>query len=605
MSPESLDILDARVEAEKRQNLRLIDLDAEEIRKARRNGEATSAKVTLDDFLRRLEATGPADVEAIALDYQEAAAAWTRADQNRGKAAIRDAGATVAFSRDWISAVHSVRRELDTDTAEDEPERLTTNVVAAAILQTEHFARDEGGNLWVYQGGVYRPDGRRTVRRRTKEVYVDRGQGSDWSRYRADEVEGFILADCPQLLDRPPANLINVLNGIYNLDSEQLEPHSPKFRTPVQLPVMYDPAATCPNTEQFVAAVLPPDVYEASVHWQIVAWILTPDMSVQKALLLLGGGANGKSTWLQQLTEFIGEANVVNKSLQHLETNRFATVSLMGRLANICPDLPSEHLTGTAVFKALTGGDRMHAEYKHGASFDYRPYCKLLFSANDPPRSSDSSEAFYRRWIAIPFPRTFQPHERRPREELDAELSDPGELSGVLNKALQWLPHIREHGLTETRSMRETHGEFRQATDPFAVWADDVLEEHPDALLSCSDARKAYNRRAKQEGWPTMTTMKFGQRMREAFAEIERKQRTWNGDPKTYCYVGIGFSSPDSPTSPSSAYCTEKGKVIPRNGSVESQELFRKDRAKEGEAGEDEEWESEMMERAENGLSPF
>lgn len=628
---ESLEILEERIAAHHRGTLLDIDMDAEAIREAHRKGESTDVTVTLDDFLIRLEDTAGDELEEMALDMAEAAATWSRADHMRASKALRKRGATVSFCREWRSSVRAVARDMQAEDEVDQ-ERLTTNIVADEILETDHFARDEGGHLWVYEQGVYVSEGREHVERRTKGIYVDRGRANEWSSYRADEVRKYLLADAEMLLERPPSTKINLANGIYDAEKRALEPHTPAFRTPVQIPVTYDPAATCQNTERFLEMVLPQDVLEASVHWQIVAWILTTDMSVQKALLLLGGGANGKSTWLEQLTAFLGVDNVVNKSLQYLETSRFATVALMGKLANICPDLPSEDLTSTAVFKALTGGDRLPAEYKHGASFDYRPYCKPLFSANDAPRSSDSSEAFYRRWITIRFPNTFGPDERRPREELDAELSDPTELSGILNKALEWLPHVRRQGITETPSMRETRNEFREATDPFAVWAEDELTEQSNALVSCSEARKAYNRRAKREGWPSMSNTRFGQRMRDTFPQIQRRQRTWKGDPKTYCYVGLGFSATDgvdveksgcstnksrkvgepgevsengvsdSPTSPTSANCTEEETGIPHGGSVEKG--FTENNNQVGELGEVGEWENEMMEEADQTDTP-
>jgi hypothetical protein len=50
-----------------------------------------------------------------------------------------------------------------------------------------------------------------------------------------------------------------------------------------------------------------------------------------------------------------------------------------------------------AKFKALWAGDTLVAEYKFKDSFEFTPYARLVFSANHPPRSADSSHAFFRR----------------------------------------------------------------------------------------------------------------------------------------------------------------------------------------------------------------
>ena len=64
-----------------------------------------------------------------------------------------------------------------------------------------------------------------------------------------------------------------------------------------------------------------------------------------------------------------------------------------------------------------------------------------------------------------PFERTFEDAEAIPRDILDAQLADPDELSGVLNKALAVHPRLRDPGLTETESMERAFAGFRQTTD--------------------------------------------------------------------------------------------------------------------------------------------
>ena len=84
---------------------------------------------------------------------------------------------------------------------------------------------------------------------------------------------------------------------------------------------------------------------------------MIPDMSMQKAILLIGEGANGKSVYLSAVTVVIGRGNIAGLSLQRLESDKFAAARLVGKLANICADLPSDHLTSTSTFKTIVGGD--------------------------------------------------------------------------------------------------------------------------------------------------------------------------------------------------------------------------------------------------------
>src|SRR5262249_38580390 len=242
-----------------------------------------------------------------------------------------------------------------------------------------------------------------------------------------------------------------------------------------------DPLARCPAWDKFISEVFPGD--SEAIAWEIPAWLMTPDTSIQKAILLMGDGANGKSTYLRAVLAFIGNHNSAAVSLHRLENDRFSAARLIGRLANICPDLPSTDLTSTSVFKTITRGDPLMAEYKFKDSFEFVPYARLVFSATHLPKSQDASPAFFRRWHVVPFERTFADGdpETIPSDKLDAILSDPAELSGVLNKTLEALATIRARGLSDSDSTNRATDEFRQATDPLAVWLDRKTILNPDA----------------------------------------------------------------------------------------------------------------------------
>jgi P4 family phage/plasmid primase-like protien len=411
-------------------------------------------------------------------------------------------------------------------------------LLADAILAEDHFAQDAGGKLYRFSGGVYRQYAERYIRRRVKEILEEHDAADKWSSHRANEVVEYIRTDAPELWERPPLNEVNVLNGILNVVTKQLQAHDPAFLSPVQIPVEYDPSATCPEWEKFVAEVFPEDAQELA--FEMPADLITPSRSAQKAILLLGEGSNGKSTYLRALAAVVGSTNVAGASLHKLESDRFATARLIGKLANICPDLPSTHLTETSVFKAITGGDDLHAEYKYRESFEFRPYCRLVFSANHVPRSGDASHAFFRRWLVIPLERTFEPDEQIPREELDAKLADPRELSGVLNRALDVLPRVRREGFTGSESMREAWEEFKAMTDPVSVFLAQHTIEAANAWVTKADLLTAYNRDCDKHGRAGLNKTAFGLALKRARPGIGEAQRTVHGRV-VWCYTGIGL----------------------------------------------------------------
>jgi P4 family phage/plasmid primase-like protien len=363
---------------------------------------------------------------------------------------------------------------------------------------------------------------------------------SKWSSHKAEEVVKYIEVDAPLLWERSKADVVNVLNGWLDLTTRRLSPHSADFLSPVQLPVKFDPAARCPAWDKFVSEVFPSD--SEAIGWEIVAWLMTPDTSIQKAILLMGDGANGKSTYLRAVLAFIGKQNTAAVSLHRLENDRFSGARLVGRLANICPDLPSTDLESTSVFKAITGGDPLQAEYKFKDSFEFIPYSRLVFSANHPPKSQDASPAFFRRWLVVPFERTFADgaSDTIPSDKLDAILSDPMELSGVLNKALEVIAGIRTRGLSESDSTNRATDEFRQATDPLAVWLDRNTVLHPDAMTPQDHLYREYCRNCIHLARPIISKTAFGRTMKKLRPTVMDYQRTVNG-VLTWCYIGLSL----------------------------------------------------------------
>jgi putative DNA primase/helicase len=420
-----------------------------------------------------------------------------------------------------------------------------TKRLSDAILEDNHFAQDAGGKLYHYACGTYRNYGERFIKQRVQAILEGWRESKQWSSHRASEVVEYIRVKSPELWDKPPTDEINVHNGLLHIHTRNLRPHSPDFLSTVQLPVTYVPEAECLEWEKFVDGTFPKDAQRLA--FEIPADLMAPERSAQKAILLTGEGANGKSTYLEAVEKFVGSTNIAGLSLHKMESDRFSVSRLVGKLANICPDLPSTHLTETSMFKAITGGDRVNAEYKYRESFEFAPFPRLVFSANQVPRCEDATHAFFRRWLVVPFERTFDESEQTPREELDAKLSDPGELSGVLNKALDVLPTVRKNGFTESESMREAWTEFRAMTDPVSVWLDRHTVESATAAVAKSALLDAYNAHCEQQGRGGMTANAFGRAIKRLRPKLEDAQRTVAGRVKVKVWLGIGLRDEKGP----------------------------------------------------------
>lgn len=384
-----------------------------------------------------------------------------------------------------------------------------------------------GRSLYVYQDGVYQREGEEVLRNLIATILADR-----WKNMYANETVAWLTARAKPLNESPPISSINVRNGLLTVtkSSAKLAPHDPRLLSPIQLPVVYNPAARCPNFMRFLRG-MQPDEDLRNLLIEYMGYLLVPDNSYQKALMLHGPGGNGRSTLLNVITALLGSDNVSNHQLQSLAEGRFESADLYGKLANICADITAEELRHSGLFKAITGGDEIQAEHKHVSSFKFKPFARLLFSANELPSARDGSEAFYDRWLVVPCTQRIRNTTRQDAHILQS-LTNERELSGVLNLALQGLMRLN----TRQRFLLRHSGEaarkhFRQRADSVAGFvygkrgAFKVDEWYPrTAIYSCY--RDVW---CHEEGRQAMSSTRFYDRFTELVLVDERGRQGVDG----------------------------------------------------------------------------
>lgn len=426
------------------------------------------------------------------------------------------------------------------EAAPDGKRRVSAAELAELILRRGlRFARDAGGRLYVYQDGVYRPDGARIVQAEAKQILTECGARGQWTSHKCGEAARWIAADCPILWERPPLDVVNVRNGLLDLSTGELRPHSANFLSSIQLPISYDPAATCPGRDAFVEAVFPEDA--SDLAFELLGWLMTPDTSFQKAAMLIGDGANGKSRFLAGVRAFLGAENVASIPLHKLESDRFSAARLVGKLANIYADLPAEDLQKSETFRMLTGGNSIACERKFEESFEATLFSRLLFSCNSAPRVKDASNAFFRRWLVIPFDAAIRPEDAIPADELDALLASPAELSGALNRAVQGLRRLRARkALPEAKPLEEALHAFREACDPLAAWLERKTVQNPDSRIEGDVLYRAWAAHCEEHGLPVMSRESFGRSVRRLRPNWPHTQIR-DGDDRVRVYCGVAW----------------------------------------------------------------
>lgn len=251
------------------------------------------------------------------------------------------------------------------------------------------------------------------------------------------------VADLPAPKNDKETVLINLLNGTFEINSleRKLRPFNPADFITYQLPFIYDPQAEAPLFKVYLDRVLP-DKESQRVLAEYLGSVFIKNggniIKEEKALILYGSGANGKSVFFEIINALLGKENIGCYSLQSLtEGNGYHRAKLANMLVNYASEINGK--LETSIFKQLVSGEPVEARLPYGQPFLLRQYAKLIFNCNTLPKDVEHSHAYFRRFLIIPFDVTI------PEEEQDKRLHTKiieNELSGVFNWVLEGLTRL-------------------------------------------------------------------------------------------------------------------------------------------------------------------
>src|SRR5690606_21432132 len=133
--------------------------------------------------------------------------------------------------------------------------------------------------------------------------------------------------DAPAWLDSGGADttgwgpIVACANGLLRIRDRALLPHTPGFFNHVSVPFAYDPDATAPEWERFLAKIWPdaPDAIATLQEW--FGYIRSGRTDQQKILLMVGPSRSGKGTIARVMKELVGKNNLAGPTLAGLGTN--------------------------------------------------------------------------------------------------------------------------------------------------------------------------------------------------------------------------------------------------------------------------------------------
>jgi len=260
-------------------------------------------------------------------------------------------------------------------------------------------------------------------------------------------------------------NSINFENGTLEIPSMDFFPHTSDRGFRYVLPYSYDRSATSPVFSAMLERITGGAVDLQQVILEFMGYCLAgSEPWAQKSAVLVGEGANGKSTLMDVMRALAGDGNYCSFTMEDIHKSEYNRQVLDGKLFNVSEETPDKALVASSYFKTLVTGGEIQARSPYKDTYFVKNKAKLVFTCNRLPSSIDTSYGFYRRLLIIPF------HQRFTKKD---KSFDPR----ILNKIMQELPGVfnlviagyqrllKNEEFTESSTINNELEEYKELTD--------------------------------------------------------------------------------------------------------------------------------------------
>lgn len=338
--------------------------------------------------------------------------------------------------------------------------------------------------------------------------------------------------------------LINLQNGTFQIgpDGHQLKDFNRDDFLTYQLPFGYNKQATAPQFRAFLNEVLP-DMESQRVLAEYFGWIFIKGLKLEKALVLYGSGGNGKSVIFDVLTALLGPENVTSYPLKSLTDEQgYHRAKLAKTLVNYASEISGN--LDTNLFKALISNEPVQARLPYKEPFILTDYGKFIFNANELPIAGEINNAYFRRFLILPFPVEVPP------EKQDKGLAQKiiaNELPGVLNWILEGLHRLLEQrNFSRCKAADDVVAAYKAESDTARLYMDEqrftpTPEMEQKYRFPLAHIYREYRQFCFDDGYKPVSKRKFKNRLQAigfvvdktdkgqtVFAEIESEPVSHN-----------------------------------------------------------------------------
>ena len=323
-------------------------------------------------------------------------------------------------------------------------------------------------------------------------------------------------------------NQITVRNGVLNLNTMTLTPHTPSIYNTVYIDCNYvKDAIYSQSIDGFFNTLSNNDLTMKTLLYEIVGCCLIRRNLFSKFFICYGQGSTGKSSYLNLISNLVGKCNTASLDYNQLDHN-FMTSELFGKLVNLGDDTPY-YLKETAGLKKLVTGETVLADQKNKAPISFRNFATLIFTTNRLPEVSDKSSGFYRRLMLIELNNPI----KNPDVFFFDRLTD-ADYEYLMYQALEKVMAALKAGKLSENDMARIRKElYRQEQSSVLTYLNEkeLTREKVDHR-PCMVLYKDYEQFCREVGFKPVKKLNFDKEVCEEL-KMGKKNTTWSGESET------------------------------------------------------------------------
>lgn len=325
--------------------------------------------------------------------------------------------------------------------------------------------------------------------------------------------------------------LLNCKNGTLDLRTGELRPHNRKDYITRIIPTEYNPYADFEEWAKFLHRIMNDNAELISFLQRAVGYSLTGSTREQCLFMLYGCGANGKTTFLEAISDVLAgyAQRTPTDTLLAKDTSGISNdiARLKGARFVVASEVEEGKRMAESLVKQMTGGEKMTARFMRAEYFEFTPHFKLWVGTNHKPVIRGTDQAIWRRIKLIPFNVTIPPEER------DKNLLNKlrREMPGILNWAVMGCMDWQKNGLGEPEEVIKATNDYRSEMDVLTRFITDCCTTNTQRSIKSSVLYKKYAEWSRDNNEFTLSQTKFSTRMQEkGFSKIRTSRgMVWEG----------------------------------------------------------------------------